>query len=357
MRILVTGATGLIGGHLTARLLAAGHAVRALVRDPDKLARNLAPHGVDPDAVEAAKGDVLEPATLAEALTGCDAAIHCAGFYSHEPRLAERMTRTNVEGTRNVLGAAVRAGLDPVVHVSSMLAMFPSPGEVMRGDDPVTKPSAPYARSKADAERVARALQAEGAPVVTVYPASVQGPHDPTVLQGARTGPHVLAETLRSGRVLVTEGGLAYTDVRDLAEVLVATLEPGRGPRRYPFGGPFLGHDDYHAMLCDLTGRDLRADRLPGWLLRGLGRIGDLRHRVFGTWVELDGEAAWVLTRSVPLDDEPVRRDLGIEARPIEASFEDLLRWMHGVGLLEAEHVGHLADPDSAQSRRPREEA
>jgi nucleoside-diphosphate-sugar epimerase len=232
VRVLVTGGTGLVGSHATARLIADGHAVRALVRDAGRLAQVLAPLGVSMDRVEPALGDVLEPAGVRAAASGCDAAIHAAGFYSHEPREAKRLVRTNVEGTRNVLESALAAGLDPVVHVSSMLALFPPPGPRMRPEDPPTEPRAVYSRTKADAERVARALQAKGAPVVTVYPCSVQGPHDPTVVKGVRTGPHLLAEALRTGRVLVTQGGLGYTDARDLARVLAATLRPAQGPRR-----------------------------------------------------------------------------------------------------------------------------
>ena len=343
MRVLITGATGLVGCHATARFIAEGHQVRAVVRDPAKLERVLEPLGIPAGRVEAVVGDVLEPASLEVAARGCEAAVHCAGFYSHEPRLHEMLRRTNVEGTENVLSCAVAAGLDPVVHVSSMLAMFPAPGPLMRSDDPVVTPLATYARTKADAENIARRLQGEGAPVVTVYPASVQGPHDPTVVAGARTGPHIIATTLREGRVLVTEGGLAYTDARDLARLLEAVLRPDLGPRRFLFGGRFLTHAEYHSLLCELTGRALKADRIPGTLLRLLGRFGDLRHRLFGTWVELDGEAAWVLTRSVPLDDEAARRDLNIEPMPARNSFRDLLRWMLEAGVLEAEHVGRVA--------------
>lgn len=345
MRVLVTGATGLVGCHAVARLLADGHEARALVRSPAKLTATLAPLGVGANAVEVVEGDILDPAAVQSAASGCDAALHCAGYYSHDPRQAAAMIRTNVEGTENVLGIAVESGLDPVVHVSSFLALFPCPGQRMQPDDPVTTPNAAYARSKADAERVARRHQDANAPVVTVYPASVQGPHDPTVVAGtSQTGPAIIARAIRAGRVLVTEGGLAYTDARDLAAVLSATMQPSRGARRYLFGGSFLTHQAYYELLCELTGRDLKADRLPGWLLRGLGHVGDLRQRWFGSNAELHSEAAWVLTRSVPLDDSAARDELGITARPARDSFEDLLRWMFEVGMLEARHVGKLAE-------------
>jgi nucleoside-diphosphate-sugar epimerase len=229
------------------------------------------------------------------ALAGCDGALHCAGVFSHDLADAERLRRVNVEGTRCVLGAAAEAGLEPIVHVSSMLAMFPPPGPWLRADDPVTRPRGMYAATKADAERIARGLQDGGARVAIVYPSSTHGPHDPTL----GSGPELIANTLRSGRVLVTQGGLAYTDVRDLAALLAALFAPGAHPRRIMAPSTFLPHARYHALLCELTGRRLEPLRIPGWCLRAMGRAGDLRQRLLGRPVQLTSEAAAVLTRSV----------------------------------------------------------
>jgi hypothetical protein len=102
-------------------------------------------------------------------------------------------------------------------------------------------------------------------------------------------------------------------------------------------------HADYHRILCELTGRPLRAVRVPGAVLRALGRVGDLRQRLFGSWVELDSEAALVLTRCVPMDDAATRRELGVEPRSARESFRDVLTWMADAGVLAPEHVGRLA--------------
>jgi nucleoside-diphosphate-sugar epimerase len=351
VKVLVTGATGLIGCHAAARLAAAGHEVRALVRDPAKLARVLAPFPGAAARVEACAGDATDAQSVRAALAGCDGALHCAGVFSHDLADAERLRQVNVEGTRCVLGAAAEAGLDPIVHVSSMLAMFPPAGERLRADDPVTRPRGMYAATKADAERIARGLQDGGARVAIVYPSSTHGPHDPTL----GSGPELIANTLRSGRVLVTQGGLAYTDVRDLAALLAALFAPGERPRRIMAPSAFLPHARYHALLCELTGRALEALRIPGALLRAMGRAGDLRQRLLGRSVQLTSEAAAVLTRSVPVDDAPARERLGAEPIPLEDSFRDLLVWMHQAGVLSARCVGRLAgEPAGAPPRAAR---
>jgi len=342
MKILVTGATGLIGSHAAARLAADGHAVRALVRSPEKLVRVLAPFPGAAAAVEPVEGDVLDAAGVAAALAGAEGVLHCAGVFSHERADAEQLRRVNVEGTRAVLESAAAAGARPIVHVSSMLALFPPPGPVLRADDPVTHPRGMYAATKADADRFARSLEERGAAVSIVYPGSVHGPNDPTL----GSGPAFLANAMRAGRVLVTQGGLAYTDVRDLAALLAALFRIPSPPPRIVAPSFFVTHARFHALVCELTGRRIAASRLPGALLRGLGHAGDLRQRLFGRRAALSHEAALVLTQSVPLDDAEARRLLGGAPRTPEDSFRDLFRWLHAAKALAPHHVGRLADTE-----------
>jgi nucleoside-diphosphate-sugar epimerase len=344
VRILVTGATGLIGCHAAARLAEAGHDVRALVRDAGKLRRVLAPFPAGP-AVTASVGDVTDTASVAVALRGREALLHCAGFFSHALADAERLREVNARGSERVLKAACEAGLARVVLVSSALAMFPPSGPLLRASDPVASPRAMYAATKAEAERCARALQDSGAPVSIVYPSSVLGPHDPTV----GSGPGVLAAALRSGRVLVTDGGLAHTDARDLADLFAAIFAAGDAPPRVMATAAFVPHARHFALLAQLTGRgDLRARRIPGAALRALGRAGDWAQRWLGRSTQLTHEAALVLTRGVPVDDADARALLGRDPIPYEASLRDTLAWMAAAGVLAPHHVGRLAPPTSS---------
>ena len=360
MRIAVTGATGLVGSHAAAALLEAGHDVRALVRDPSRLDVALAPFS-GPEAamstktlsadrrrgtLETIRGDVGDAASVADGLAGCDGLVHAAGVFSSDRRAAARLRAVNVEGTRTVLDAARRAGLHCTVHVSSILALFPPRTERFRAADAVATPRERYAATKAAADRIARERQAAGDPISIVYPAACQGPDDPTF----SVGPQLVADALRAGQVLVTEGGLAYTDVRDLARLIVRLFDAddphgpatAAAPSRIMAPSFYLAHDAYHALLCRLTGRDLRAQRVPGWLLRGMGAVGDGLQRV-GIGARLTSEAAAVLTRSVPVEDGPARALLGDDVRSAEASFRDLLCWMVATGRVAPAEVGDLA--------------
>lgn len=332
MKILVTGASGLIGCHAVVALLEAGHAVSALARSPEKLATALTPLGCSLSDIEVATGDLEDRESIRRALEGREGLLHCAGRFSPARVDAEALHRTNVEGTRNVLEAAAasagRGVLRRAVHLSSMLALFPPRGPVLRADDPVATPTSMYAITKARAEQVARELR-ERAPITIVYPAAVQGPKDPTF----SIGPQNVATALRERKTLVTEGGLPYTDVRDLAALVVAifagrVLEQGVMAPSF-----FVAHEDYRRLLEKLTGHPIAAQKLPGWAMRWMGRIGDVVQR-FGRDVQLTYEAAEVLTRSVPLDDRVARAALGREPISAEASFRDLIAWM-----VEAGHV------------------
>ena len=163
--VVVTGGTGYVGSHSIAALARAGHRTRVLARSADRVPSALAPLGVD--QVETVTGDVTDPAAVERALEGADAVLHAASVFSMDARKADEMRSVNVRGTDVVLGTAQRLGLDPIVYVSSELALMPpAEGEVLTADSPVKQPSWPYCRSKADSELVARRYQQEGAPVV-----------------------------------------------------------------------------------------------------------------------------------------------------------------------------------------------
>src|SRR5690606_4240692 len=113
--------------------------VRLSVRSQERVPKALAPLGIDTaDArVEVVEGDVTDSAHVEEALRDCEAVLHAASVYSFDVRQARTMRRTNIEGTEAVLGAAARLGLDPIVHVSSTVALAGRKGEVLSHETPL----------------------------------------------------------------------------------------------------------------------------------------------------------------------------------------------------------------------------
>jgi nucleoside-diphosphate-sugar epimerase len=341
MRVLLTGATGYIGSFTARSLIEAGHRPRVLIRNRARLDAKLAALAIDPTAVEVVVGDMTDADAVAAAAAGCDAAIHAAAaveIFNKDD--AERTVAINVDGTRNVVDAALAAGCDPVVHVSS-IAVFGTPGPpVITTDLPPVAADNPYARAKALTEQFARDRQAEGKPVVIVYPTGVTGPAAGDSYGELAMG---FVSMLKSGCLVTHDGGFVIVDVRDVAAGLVATLRPGRGARRFIFGSRMLWLPELGALIRELTGRRFPVLPIPGAVFRGLGHATDVVRRVAPFETVFTAEAMATLTLARPVDDPTVRDDLGIEYRDVAATVEASLRALHAGGLLSARQVGRLA--------------
>lgn len=336
MRVVVTGATGLLGSHTAACLHACGHEVRAFVRSPEKAAEVLGRLGAT--GIECVAGDVTERRAVQRALAGAEAVVHAAALPSLDPSQRRRVHRTNVLGAATVLRTACELGLDPVIHVSSVAALFPPSERMLRSEDEVKRPRETYAASKAAAERIARRLQRERRPVVIFYPGQIWAPFDPSLAQGVRYIVRALAQAV----VYDTPGGTPMIDARDLASAIAAALVPGQGPRRFMAGGHFLTFRRIARMLEQLTGRELRTPYVPQALVLGHAWLADRFRGFLGASPEATWEAGITMTRGVPTDDRRLRDELGVELRPPEETLRDMLRWMAEAGVIAREAIGRL---------------
>jgi dihydroflavonol-4-reductase len=338
MQVLVTGGTGYVGSHSIAALSAAGQRVRVLARSPERIAATLGSLNVD--GIEAAIGDVTDPASVERALDGCDAVLHAASVFSMDPRKAEEMNRVNVRGTETVLGTAHRLGLDPIVHVSSEVALLPAAdGEILTADSRVQRPAGTYSQTKADSELVARRFQKLGAPVVSIMPAAIWGPHDPNLGEGVT----LAANILRNRFPIIMSGGMHIADVRDVAAANAAVMVPGRGPRAYLVAGHYISMPDIVNTLADLSGRRLPFVVGPSWFLAGFGHAADFVQRRLNARLPWSSEAIWIMNCHARCDDSTTRNELGLEPRPLRDTFADTVQWLVEVGELSPRQAGRLA--------------
>ena len=339
MRILVTGGTGFVGCHTVAALQRGGHEIRLLVRSPARVAPALEPVGLDPGGMEAAVGDVTDPAAVREAVAGCDAVVHAASVYSLNPRRAGEIARVNVAGTENVLRSAAEAGLDPVVHVSSYVALLPRRGAGPLDDrSPPGSSTFPYSGSKVASEAVARALQEAGAPVCITYPGMVWGPDDPHLGETSRLALAVLAGRLPA----LPPGTVPVSDVRDVAAVHAALVAPGRGPRRDIASGENLPVAQVMRAAVRLAGRRLPVVTMPAAAAAAVGVLGQALGRA-GIDLLSSREASWLASQDGTADAAATVRGLRVSFRPAEDSIRDTIRWLHAAGHLSARRAGALA--------------
>jgi dihydroflavonol-4-reductase len=253
---LVTGATGFVGANVVRALLARGDAVRVLVR-PSSDRRAIA--GL---AVEVVEGDLLDAASIRRAVAGVRQVYHVAADYRLWTTDPRELYRTNVEGTRAVLAACADAGVERVVHTSSVGALgIPADGTPGTETTPVTLADmvGPYKASKFLAEEVAREWAARGLPVVIVNPSTPVGPWD---VKPTPTG-RIIVDFLRGRMFATLDTGLNLVDVRDVARGHLLAAERGRTGERYILGHRNLSLAEIFGLLAALTGHPAPRLRIP----------------------------------------------------------------------------------------------
>ena len=267
MRIVITGATGYVGGNVARRLVAAGHEVTALCRSGRE--------GALPEGCRPSIGDLRDPPSLRRALAGCEALIHMGALVRMWVRDSREFDRVNVEGLAAVLRAAEEAGVGRIVYTSTIVALGPTDGVI--GDETYEREHltfcTDYERTKWMAERLVREKLAAGAPITLVYPGVVYGPGPPTEGNLLRS---MLANHL-AGRLKARLGRgdlkICYAYVDDVAEGHCLALERGRPGRGYILGGENATLDDLFAILSGLTGRPSPQRVVPYWAGEMLGSV------------------------------------------------------------------------------------
>ena len=312
MRIAVTGGTGYVGAHIVNNLLNAGHSVHLLAEpgwSNDLLLHRLQSIG----EVSVVRGDLCSPDIPDGLLDGCDAVIHGAGVVGTDDSHEQLMWDINAYASERIMLRGVKLGLDPVVLLSSYSSLFPPPGPVIGPDSPTAHGKSAYARTKSYADRVARRLQRDGAPVVITYPSSVVGPALYTAPGITEQGWATIVQFDVAPKV--AHAGMMMIDVRDVADVHERLMRPGRGPKRYLCGGQLLTFDDMIAAIERGCGRHIRRIPLSPSVFRLVGRLSDLAASVLPLGSGFSYEAAQLITAAIPTDDSETLRELGLTWR------------------------------------------
>lgn len=318
--ILVTGATGHIGNVLVRKLVGRGERVRALLwrgEDPGPIA------DLDLERVE---GDVLDPASLAPALDGVDTLYHLAGIISIMPGRNPLVWRINVEGTRNVLEAARRAGVRRLVYTSSIHAIRRLPhGAVIDetlGFDP-DNPYGEYDRSKAAASLEVQKAAADGMDAVIVCPTGVIGPYD---FRRSEMG-EVIRGAAEARPMFYVEGAYDFVDVRDVADGLLMAAEKGRTGESYLLGGQRITVREIIEMVRRVTGRAFASIKIPFSLAQFAARFSPQYYRLTKTKPRFTPYSLEVLQSNSVISHEKAGRELGYRPRLLGETIADTVRW------------------------------
>ena len=313
-KTLLTGATGFIGSQLARALARRGDELRLLIRR-DSDASALA--GLD---YERATGDVIDRRAVRRALAGVDRVFHVAGVTSMRAADQRRVFEVNVRGTRNVVEAALAAGVERLVHTSSVAAIGPAmPGGRADEDQPFTAGGLgiAYVNSKHEAEAEVLRAAAQGLDAVIVNPTYVLGPGD-----GAGSSMGLIRRFLLRRIPAYVDGGLNIVDVRDVADGHLLADAKGETGERYILGGRNFTLQRLFADLSRICGVPAPPVRVPATLALAGAALSEQVGMPIGVPAdEVRSAALWWTYSSAK-----AKRELGFAPRPHEETLEAALR-------------------------------
>lgn len=321
-RILVTGATELVGAHVARALLKRGYRVRAMRPAQGEM------RFVQDLKVGWAQADWGDPAAIEDALGGCAGVIHCAGYAPRDGLDIDAARRQGVAQMRLLLECSRAQKVDKIVYVSSSATLGFTPADPQIGLDeddyyvPGTLPNAYYeAKWAMEAEVYRTMLSGMGA--VVAIPGVALGPGD------ARAPGVDLLARLAHGKLWGLLGqSVNVVDARDLGTSLVRALEQGRPGRRYIMGGHNLQVDALAAMVSDLAGSRPPRVHLPPAPVRGLARLVERAGRRLGVAMPPLVVTADRLTHSQRMSNQRARAEIGHAVRPLARTLNDTLDWV-----------------------------
>jgi len=325
MRVLVTGATGFIGANVVRALLDKGYVVRGLAR-PESDCRSL--EGLE---IELARGDVRDSGSVKKALQGCSIAFHVAALYSFWVRPRSLVYEVNVEGTRNVLQAALETGVERVVYTSSVAALgLREDGRPVDETTPVDPRGikSDYKRSKYLAQQVALEYAAEGLPVVIVNPSFPVGPYD---AKPTPTG-QVILDFLNRKMPAYLDTGMNVVAVEDVALGHVLAAEKGRDGEGYILGGENLTMQALLGILAELTGLPAPSLCLPYHPILGLAYLNAAFCALSGRVPRMTPETVSMSRHRMFYDPGKAVRELGLSQTPAREALRRAVDWFREAG-------------------------
>lgn len=323
MKVLITGATGFIGNHVTRLCLEKGDDVRVMVMPGEDRSP------LDGMDVEFVEGNLLDAASLEKVVQGVEGLYHLAAIYQVWTKDPTLHFRVNVDGAQTLLRAAHAAGVGKIVFTSSIAAIGVKGGGQM--SDETTQFNQwrygnEYVMSKYISEQMVRALIGEGLPAVIVNPGFPFGPGDrmPTP-----TGKLIIS-ILKGQMKQYFEGGVCAVDVRDVAAGHVLAMEKGRIGQGYLLANK-EGNISFQEM-AQLVGRlanidNVAVQKVPPWVMATAGRVMETWANISGNTPQTTYKTSMYSMQNIWVDPSKAVNELGLPQTPIETAARDAIEW------------------------------
>jgi dihydroflavonol-4-reductase len=326
-RVVLTGASGLLGGNLAAELAARGHQVAAIRRAGTRVSH------LEDLAIEWHEAELGSTGAMTRAFDGAACVFHCAAQVTVKREVTPEMTAANVTGTGNVIDAAIAAKVPRLVHTSSVVTIGLS-----RDGRPCDETATwnfdaeglvdAYAITKRRAEDVVNAAR-DRIDAVIVNPTYMLGPRDARPSSG-----RLIVDVVRGRVPGWTPGYNHFVDVRDVARGMIAAWQRGRRGERYILAGHDMTYGEVMRRIAEVAGTRpprLRIPRAAAWLF---GKWGDLVERTGRDPIVNSTQIRYAYTDKFRFRSDKAARELGYQVSPLEPALRDAIAWFRAHGLL-----------------------
>jgi dihydroflavonol-4-reductase len=340
MTTLVTGAAGFLGSHVTRQLVARGESVRVLLR-PSSSNRAIADL-----PLEYVTGDLRDPASLDRALQNVSRVFHVAADYRLWAKRSKDIYDTNVGGTKNLLEAAKRGGVEQLIYTSTVATIA-----VDRPEHPTEATDARleemvghYKRSKWLAEREVLSAANAGFPAVIAMPTTPVGPWD---WKPTPTG-KIILNFLNGKMPGYVETGLNFVGVEECAAGHLLVADKGKIGERYLLGAENLTLKQVLDTLANITGLPSPTLKIPHGFALGVAYAETVFSRLLGREPQIPVEGVKIARHMMFVDCSRAQRELGFQPGSVAAALERAVRWYEANGYIAPRRAKKLAHAHAA---------
>lgn len=320
MKILLTGADGLLGSNVVRELLNKKHEVTVFIE------KNKTPTTLPTENITIVQGDILNSKEVSDAVSGNEYVIHCAANTNIWPTKSEIIRRVNVEGTENVIDACLEHNIERLISVGTANSF--ASGEIDQlGNENNNYKAFVYRLDYMDSKRLAQdlildAVKLKGLKAIVVNPTFMIGPYDSKPSSGAM----VLA--VAHGKVPgFTPGGKNYINVKDAAVAIVNGLDHGRIGECYILGNENLTYQDMFNKIGVTINRKAPKRSLPAYVIKAIGKMSSIMGRAFNYTPTITHEIARLSCENHYYSSEKAVKELKLPQTPIENGVRECYNW------------------------------
>jgi len=339
-KVLVTGAAGFLGSHVTRQLSARGADVRVLLR-PSSNNRAIADL-----PLEYVTGDLRDAASLERALAGVERVFHVAADYRLWSKRSQDIYDSNVGGTKNLLDAAKRAGVEQFIYTSTVATIAVDRSELPNEstDSKLEEMVGHYKRSKWLAEREVLGAAKAGFPAIVAMPTTPVGPWD---WKPTPTG-KIILDFLNGKMPGYVETGLNFVGVEECAAGHILVAEKGKVGERYLLGSENLTLKAVLDLLSKITGLPAPTIKIPHGVALSVAYAETAFSRLIGREPQIPVEGVKIAQHMMFVDCTLAPRELGFQQGSVAAAFERAVRWYESNGYINPRRAKKIAQHTAA---------